>query len=504
MKPTLGILLLVVFLYSNVYAQDKLTDADRSVIAFDINIEQLVANAKARGTDPAPLLGMRVQFPGPWSSLKWKMIRRIDGALDLPSKLSQFMDIGPGKNYPLDGYIRLTLTDAEAGKRFASRLSSKWNESIVADGTTEYRAPQNTEFKNLLTRKVTETEFEMLTDKFLTTADRDFKTPRLKARWDSLPRKAVRIAADLKTNAAFIKEAVVASKKANLPAASEAQLLTKLESFGLAADFTDDNLVEFFAMANSEEDAQEFQVFLNGILSILKSEGQAFIARIEDQKLPIVNSSNQVLESLQATQQDLDVEAKVIAPKKALVDAYNFMTTQIPYLAQAVDRTNVSPLEAKLRELIPEASGMKERDLLSMALSGATVNPDLCEDKSLTLVMFTLSTKPDHKNADEFCFLNVDPSALMNEAMRNSPLPTYICEDRITKMDFYQEDDVLSGTIEFSAPGLYRGKANFVANKQAEGWRITEFSLPKHGIFIIRTDPAKPWRFKKQPSAAKD
>lgn len=138
--------------------------------------------------------------------------------------------------------------------------------------------------------------------------------------------------------ATLIQEAIDASKEANNPAAPDVQLLTKVESLGLAADFTDDNLIEFFATANSEEEAQEFQTFLNGLLSILKSEGHGFLEGIEDQNLPIVSSSKQVLESLRATQTDLAVEAKVTAPKKSLVDAYSFLTTQVPYFALAVER----------------------------------------------------------------------------------------------------------------------------------------------------------------------
>lgn len=181
------------------------------------------------------------------------------------------------------------------------------------------------------------------------------------------------------------------------------------------------------------------------------------------------------------------------------------MTTQVPYFALAVERANVSPLEAKLRELIPDASGMKEEDFLLITTSRAGPRVELVQDKSLTLLFFTLGTMPDDEKASEFCYSpGFGVSTLVEEARRNSPMPTFLNEDRIEKVDFVQKDDVIRGTIKFSAPGLYRGKANFVANKRAEDWQIIEFSFPKHGIHIVRSDSEKLWGLKKQLTPEKD
>jgi hypothetical protein len=142
--------------------------------------------------------------------------------------------------------------------------------------------------------------------------------------------------------------------------------------------------------------------------------------------------------------------------------------------------------------------------LAPIPTSGAAPNFDLLKDKTLTSIFFTFGTMPDDGKADEFYFLSenrIDPNKLAQEVMRNSPMPTFLNEDRITKMKFVEKDGILSGTVEFAVPSLYRGKVNFVAKKHDGDLDITEFSFPKHGIYIIRSSPDGLWKLKKQPAS---
>ena len=90
----------------------------------------------------------------------------------------------------------------------------KLNSTVTAgpDGTTLYRPKSGRGPGNFLFKKLNDTEFELLTDKFLATPERDFKTAELKAKWDSLPESSIRIAAELTTNAGLMQEIVTGAR----------------------------------------------------------------------------------------------------------------------------------------------------------------------------------------------------------------------------------------------------------------------------------------------------
>ena len=278
LTTTFTILFLIAVIHGQALAQNALTDADRSVIAFDVNIDQLVANAKAKGIDIAPFLQSRID--GPLGSLEWKDIKQIQGAFNLPQSRSEIEEMANKKEseLPVDGYVRLTVINSESGAAVVQGLTPMSNVTTAPDGSAEYRPKGKNEPQNMVIKQLSETEFELLVGKFQTATERDFKTAQLQAQWEALPAKAIRIAGELQTNAQFVKETVQFAAEfgggVKPPFNAYLELLTKLESFGLTANFADDDLISLAVTANSAENAQEVQSAINSLLFTAKSYGK--------------------------------------------------------------------------------------------------------------------------------------------------------------------------------------------------------------------------------------
>ena len=374
---TITILFLIAAMQVPGLAQNALTDADRSVIAFEINIEQLVANAKAKGIDITPFLQARIGG-GPLGSLEWKDVKQIRGAMNLPENRAEIEEMANKREIelPVDGYVRLTVLNAESAGAVVEGLAPMSNVTTAPDGSTEYRPKSDDEPKNMVIKKLSDTEFELLVGKFQSANKRDFKTAKLQTQWDALPAKAVRIAGELKTNAQFVKETVqfAADFGGGLAPPFDAylELFTKLDSFGLTADFADDDLIGLAVTANSVEDAQEVQSALNSLLFIAKSYGKGFLAQIEDKSSPIVTAGNGVLASLKANQNDTRVDVTIKAPKEAAA-AMAAATIQVRQRAQEIKRQN-NLRQAVLAVLNFESAHMSFP--FNMSKKGK-INPDL-------------------------------------------------------------------------------------------------------------------------------
>jgi tetratricopeptide (TPR) repeat protein len=336
-KSTLFLLLTIVFLQTTLWGQTSLTDADRAVVKFDIEIQRLVADGKAKSIDLAPFLDAKL--PGPLNSLEVSDISRIEGALTLPKQFSQITEMGPGKDLPVEGFIRIQLVSDEAGKRFDEQLSATSLVTTAADGTKQYRSKSQNDPQNMLFRMASPREFEFLTTKFLSTPDRSFKTALLQSKWDALPKTPIRIAADLKTNNQFIKELAQSLAESDPQAAAYAGLLPKLEALGLSIGVSEENLFDFVAVANTTEDAQEIQSAINGLLFLAKAQAKSMLGSTSNSESQLATQGNKVLEELSATQNKNEVQIKVAVPD-GLGAAFAEVALQVRQRALEVTRQN--------------------------------------------------------------------------------------------------------------------------------------------------------------------
>jgi hypothetical protein len=158
----------------------------------------------------------------------------------------------------------------------------------------------------------------------------------------------------------------------------------------------------------------------------------------------------------------------------------------------------------EVKKLIPGAAAMLRADFEKLAKSPTAPKADDVADKSLTLMLLSLRPpeQPTEGQKAEFAFLTErvpPPSKLAAEIYRGrfSLAPaTFIHANRITEITCEVAGDKATGAVSFKVPELYQGKVSYVAQRKETGWQITEFSMPAHGIQVVRGENGM-WQEKK-------
>jgi predicted Ser/Thr protein kinase len=157
--------------------------------------------------------------------------------------------------------------------------------------------------------------------------------------------------------------------------------------------------------------------------------------------------------------------------------------------------TDLSPAAA--RELIPEAASMTSADFQKLA-SSPLATPAVSESQSLSLILMSLrpgeAAKTNPAALADFQYLEAPMPSRVAEAMwktKSKGYATAIQPEFITNCTCRTENDTATGTVSFTAPGLYSGKVDFVARRTAGVWRIDEFRLPGYGIKTVRGEDGK-------------
>ena len=154
-------------------------------------------------------------------------------------------------------------------------------------------------------------------------------------------------------------------------------------------------------------------------------------------------------------------------------------------------------VQAKIQELIPAATGIKVTDFEHLANSGGAPKESDVKDKSLTLIMLTLSASPSHDSPEqlqEFSYMSDSypkPSKIAEWIMKSKlqsesrgPLVTPIPIDAIKHYSCQVEGEFASGEFGYELPELYRGNVNFKACNENGKWKITEFIMPARKIHL--------------------
>lgn len=145
-------------------------------------------------------------------------------------------------------------------------------------------------------------------------------------------------------------------------------------------------------------------------------------------------------------------------------------------------------VEDVIRNLIPAATAMDHKEFFELAQSGAP-DHEKVEEKTLTLMSFTLGMQKTVAEANEYAFLDPtpDPASFADEVMRGAEA-TIIKEDRITDVHCVVSGDGATGWFEFEVPKVYKGRCQFVAKLDQSKWQITELKMPARGIALVRND----------------
>ena len=147
---------------------------------------------------------------------------------------------------------------------------------------------------------------------------------------------------------------------------------------------------------------------------------------------------------------------------------------------------------ADAKELIPEAASIANKDFETLL---KTPDPTKIETQPLSLVLFSLNPYDEAKKnptvLNDFKYLTErfpKPSTI-GDAMWRSKSKGYasmIQPEFITDCKCNTENSSATGTVAFTAEGLYTGAIGFTARPVDGSWRVEEFRLPNYGVKVVR------------------
>jgi len=151
-----------------------------------------------------------------------------------------------------------------------------------------------------------------------------------------------------------------------------------------------------------------------------------------------------------------------------------------------------------IKRAIAMDSAMTREDALKVARSEKALELTDLEDQSLTFMLFVFLASDEEKTQVDFRPLKEgkftaasiagEVARIRKGDLRRIPYEAMTCIhlDRITDCTCNFNGDIATGTVSFRAPGLYEGKARFVAMRHDGEWFICEFSMPSLNIDIVR------------------
>ncbi len=178
---------------------------------------------------------------------------------------------------------------------------------------------------------------------------------------------------------------------------------------------------------------------------------------------------------------------------RRLVVLLSLLNASAVVMAHAAD----ADVEAIKRAIVMD-SAMTREDALKVAGSGKALELTDLEDQSLTFMLFVFLASDKEKTQADFQPLregDFKPHSIADEVCRvrrgdkrlipYEPI-TCIHLDRITDCTFKTDGDTATGTVSFTVPGLYKGKAHFYAERHEGEWFICQFSMPSLDVDIGR------------------
>ena len=154
------------------------------------------------------------------------------------------------------------------------------------------------------------------------------------------------------------------------------------------------------------------------------------------------------------------------------------------------NNNELTPADAK--QLIPQAASIANKDF---EILSKTPGPKKIESETLSLVLFSLNpyekaeTNPAVSNDFKYLTEQFPKPSTIAEAMwrsKSNGYATMIQPDFITDCTCKTENGTATGTVSFTAEGLYTGAVDFTAVRTDGTWRIEEFRLPNYRVTLVR------------------
>lgn len=192
------------------------------------------------------------------------------------------------------------------------------------------------------------------------------------------------------------------------------------------------------------------------------------------------------------------------------------MLTSLLFVGTALEAFAGDADAEAIKRAIVMDSAMTREDFLKVAGAEKPPRPSDCEDQSLTLMLFASLASVDEDMHADFRPLKegrLFPSDVVAEVARvrqhdnrwisYEPM-TFIHLDRMTDCTYEVTGDTADGVVSFRVPGLYEGKAAFIAIRHEGEWFISRFTMRSLDIDIVREQrdvgdfqrPVSVWRQK--------
>jgi hypothetical protein len=166
-----------------------------------------------------------------------------------------------------------------------------------------------------------------------------------------------------------------------------------------------------------------------------------------------------------------------------------------------IGRTAHSDDASDIRSLIPAAAAMPPFDYEKMMKNpGVTWTIDKFKDHNVTLHVMLMEKSADENAARDFAFFENRPphparfaAEIGRGAWSGGKFVTFapisvIQSGRIKAFSCVVNGNVATGEVVFEAPELYKGRAEYLATRVNDKWRIAELAIPSRGIRVACED----------------
>jgi hypothetical protein len=318
MHRSLRFLYLIVFLISlagPVHAQSLPKDKQAEV-AIEIQMDRLRDNPlfdQLKSTmENAP------GFQQASSEFDFETVEKVFMVMALPEKVADFeamQGLQGGDDLPMEMYVRMTFTDAEAAEKVMDKVKEDSVEKTI-DGVT-YVSPKSEGPKNMIGHMSDDTTMVFGTETYVTRGgSSDVLSAGLAEAWSKMPNDGIRICVDLQNSRELIEEAVAMAKENGDPMmGGMVDLALAISNIRLSMDLAGGNLLTIGATGTDAENAKKFSDGLNGLLAMAKMGGQQGVQQLSQQNPEAGRVLGEILKALNAKQDGDDILVEIPKPE---------------------------------------------------------------------------------------------------------------------------------------------------------------------------------------------
>ena len=286
----------------------ELQEHQKSVVLFDIKLEELFNDIQALGVTRKDFGDMDIEFV---KDINVSEVKRVFGSASFPKSLDSVATIRPNSEFPAEFFVRFQFQNLMANRK----LLREFDEDSDEGGAKNFRTAKGG-FKRVVGYEVNETSFEIGTIDYCLQPSRNFHSAKLAQVYKAMPKAPVQIVVDLQSRPEFIKEVRDALKNmVGGPTLALLELIDKVDSIFIACDPGGSTLLQIVAEGKDEQQAEELREGLDPMLGIVKLTVKAELAKLASEAPKTVPVFTQLNESLKATREGNKVKIIVSSPE---------------------------------------------------------------------------------------------------------------------------------------------------------------------------------------------